>query len=238
MRSSLIWAWALLLGLPSSWAQTPAASSSPSDTQEQSTQTLTVTWEQGLLSVSAHRLSLHRVLTAIASKTGLAIDSAASVDSQLVYIEAGPGSMRDVLKQVLDGDGTNYILLGSSTRPGFVERLIVSGRGQQTGTSTQPTQVAVAQPPITTSEVDEFGQESIETGPSPRTAPTPVVEFHEQAPSTALPAVQQNINTQMSAYQNAFNEAAKSGKTRAEILDELQKQQIKDLDAASQPPPQ
>jgi hypothetical protein len=232
MRSSLLWTCTLLLGASLVCAQVPSAETSPTDNGERPGQTLTVTWEQGLLSVSAHRVPLHRVLTAIAYKTGLAMELAAGADSQLVYIETSPASMRDVLRQILDG-GTNYILIGSKTTPGYVERLILSSRGQQPGISGQAAQVAAVQPAIATSEADDFDQEATAPEQALPSNPVSVPTSHEQAPSTALPSVQQNINNQMSAYQNAFNEAAKSGKTRAEILEELQKQQIKDLDAAA-----
>ena len=195
--------------------------------------TIAVAWDQGQLSVIAHRVSLHSVLTAIARKTGMVIESEPGSDAALVYIELGPASMHDVLRQILEGDRADYILLGSRTEPGRVERLIFLRQGQEPANeSRQRTNIAAVQPDVAQPDVYENDQGPTE---APPIAPTPQVASdiqEQQAPSTALPPVQ-NIDAQMSAYQQAFSEAAKSGKTRAEILQELQKQQIKDLDAAA-----
>lgn len=192
--------------------------------------TLTVRWERGQLSVIAHRVSLHNVLTAIARKTGMVVESAPGADAALVYIELGPASMRDVLKQILDGDDTNYILLGSATESGRIERLILSQGRQQP--RNDRTNIAAVHPGAVQPEAYENDQDSTEIPPVSGGGPQLASDVQEQAPSTALAPVQ-NIDAQMSAYQQAFSDAAKSGKSRAEILQELQKQQIKDLDAAA-----
>ncbi len=197
--------------------------------------TLAVRWEQGQLSVIAHRVSLHNVLTAIARKTGMVVESAPGADTALAYIELGPASMRDVLRQILDGDGANYILLGSATEPGRVERLILSQGRQPANENLQRTNIAAVQPSVAQPEAYENGEASTETPPNTAAQQVASESHEQQAPSTALPSVQ-NVDAQMSAYQQAFSDAAKSGKSRAEILQELQKQQIKDLDAAASPP--
>lgn len=233
MHSRALLACTLILGVSQVWSQVSPAGLTDVRDAEHSRQIVSVTWEQGQLSVSARQVPLHRVLTAIASKTGLMMEVSAGADSQLVCVEAGPASMRDVLRQILDADNTNYILLGSSTTPGYIERLILSSRGQHASATNQPAQLAAVQPPATRSDADDVDQEL--SAPEQVSAPVPAssTESRELAPSTAPPSVQQNINTQMSGYQNAFNEAAKGGKSRAEILDQLQKQQLKDLDAAA-----
>lgn len=185
---------------------------------------LIVRYEQGTLSLVAHRVSLHSVLAAVAKRTGLSVDSGQVNDGGLVYVDLGPASVHDVLVNLLDGSEANYILLGSPAKPGAVERLILSPRNDRSGPVTQVAVQTATQPKL-------YGA-GYGTAPVSDASPTEQAPSEEEpAPtaSTAPPSVQ-NIDSSMAKYQQAAAVAAASGKSRAEILDELQKQQIKDLD--------
>lgn len=191
---------------------------------------LIVKYESGKLTVVAHGATLQRVLELIAQRTGTAIESTAGFDAAQVYVELGPATVHDVLTDLLNGSSTNYVMVGSRSNPGYVERLIILARGQApSGASPQSSVVAAAQP---VPEPKPYGG-GFTTNPDGSTAGSVTEEDEPQPPSTALPPIQQ-IDPSMVKFQEAAAAAAASGKSRAEILDELQKQQIQQLEAQAQ----
>lgn len=84
-----------------------------------------VTYRDGQIEVHANNSSLNQILRSIARLTGLKIDG--GVADQRVYGAYGPAPAATVLATLLDGTGTNLLLLeGSASTPG---RLILSPRG-------------------------------------------------------------------------------------------------------------
>ncbi len=200
---------------------------------------LLVRWQNGQLTVTAHRTTLHSVLMAIAERTGLVVEVSPGADTGLVYVDLGPGTMHDVLAALLNDDSSNYILTGSPGKPGHVDRLELS-------TALHAQVVAASQPaaPPPQPELYRGGFSAASDSESNEPAPGASAVVPEAPVNTALTPVQSTIDPSIQNYQQTYAEMLKSGKSRADILSELQKQQIRDLDAqaaaqaAAQPPQQ
>ena len=188
---------------------------------------LTVRYESGKLTVVAHGATLQSVLQLIAQRTGTAIESTGWFDAGQVYVELGPATVQEVLTDLLNGSSANYVMLGSQSNPGFVERLVISPRSQAaSGASSQSPVVAAAQP---APKPQVYGAR-FTADPNGSNVASVTTEAEREPPSTALPPVQ-NIDPSMAKFQEAYNAAAASGKSRGEILQELQRQQLEQLAA-------
>src|SRR3974390_388169 len=193
---------------------------------------LVVLWQNGQLSVTAHRVTLRSVLAAITKQTGLVVDSSGDADVGLVHVDLGPATMHDVLATLLYGDYNNYILVGSANIPGFVEHLVLSRADRKQV-------VATNQAPAPALEPELYGRGFYAAPDSVANEPAPAAEASQPPSDTALPSQQPQQPTSestMARYQQAYNEMLKAGKSRAEILNELQQQQIRDLDAQAPAP--
>ena len=194
---------------------------------------LTVKYENGKLTVVAHGATLSRVLERIGQRTGTAIESTPGFGAGQVYVELGPATVQDVLTDLLNGSPANYLMVGSRSNPGFVERLIILARSQApSAVSSQSSTVAPMQPvPLPNLSGGGFNTDPDHTGGgSSATLAAAEEEQQQQPPSTALPPVQ-HIDSNMARYQQLAAEAAASGKSRGQILDELQKLYNEELDA-------
>ena len=196
---------------------------------------VTVTYDHKLLSVQAHGASLRSVLALIGKRTGTEIDFGVESDAGGVYVDLGPATVRDVLRDLLNGSQLNYVMLRSRSDPGFVERLVILGVEHGPGSVDQPAAVvATGQPAPPKLYGAGFGADAEEGGSSPSVpAPTeqqsapPAVTAQ---PSAVQPAVDPSMLKYQQQYQQALADAASSGKSRADILQELQKLQQKELD--------
>ena len=85
-----------------------------------------VTYQHGMLSISASNLTLGQVLRAVEAETGTSIDFPADAASERVAVELGPGTPAKVLAELLDGSRFNYVMVrvpGDSSR---VQKLILT----------------------------------------------------------------------------------------------------------------
>jgi len=88
----------------------------------------TVTYLNGQLSIQSNNATLAQVLRSVQAKTGASFDIPASAGSDRVVAQLGPGQPRDILASLLNGSKFNYIILGSPTQPGSVQKLILMPR--------------------------------------------------------------------------------------------------------------
>ena len=87
----------------------------------------TVSYEDGLLSISAQNSTLWDILRDVRRLTGASIDMPAGPGvNERVIAHLGPGAPRDVLAVLLNGTSFNYVMLGSNTDPGAVTSLALS----------------------------------------------------------------------------------------------------------------
>jgi hypothetical protein len=198
---------------------------------------VSVTFDGKLLSVQAHGASLRSILAVIGNRTGTEIDfGGAGSDASGVYVEMGPATVRDLLRDLLNGSHLNYVMLRSKLDPGFVERLVILGsEHDSTGVDRQSPTVVTAQPAQPKLYGGGFSGDPQEDGsnpivPTPTEPPPAALPTVAAQPPTLQPSVDPSIAKYQQQYQQALADAASSGKSRAQIIDELQKLQQKELD--------
>jgi hypothetical protein len=89
---------------------------------------LEVLFQGGLLSISSNKASLSEVLSAVRERTGADIAIPAGAAQEKVVADIGPAPAREVLAQLLNGSQFNFLILGSSTDPRALNRVILSSR--------------------------------------------------------------------------------------------------------------
>src|SRR5208337_5382559 len=94
-----------------------------------------VTYEGGLLTISAQNSTLGEILRDVRKLTGASIeipkDSTGASERVIAYL--GPGAPRDVLAGLLNGSSFNYAILGSSSDPTAVSSVILMAKPSSPG---------------------------------------------------------------------------------------------------------
>ena len=90
-----------------------------------------VTYQDGLLTISADNTSLADVLKLVAQKTGAVIDLPPSSGHEPIVAHAGPGRADDVIAKLLNGSRFNFVLVSSLRHPFEPERVILSLRTEE-----------------------------------------------------------------------------------------------------------
>ncbi len=93
-----------------------------------------VSYEGGLLSISAQNSTLWDILRDVRRLTGASIDLPAGPGmNERVIAHLGPGAPRDVLAGLLNGTSFNYVMLGSNSDPAAVTSLSLTPKPLSTG---------------------------------------------------------------------------------------------------------
>jgi hypothetical protein len=88
-----------------------------------------VSYEDGLLSISAQNSTLGDILREVHRLTGASIDiPQGSAANERVVTSLGPGAPRDVLAGLLNGCSFNYVMLGSNSDPRAVSSIILTAK--------------------------------------------------------------------------------------------------------------
>jgi hypothetical protein len=88
-----------------------------------------VSFEKGLLTISAQNSTLGEILRDVRKLTGAAIEiPQGSGASERVVTHLGPGAPRDVLVGLLNGTSFNYVMLGTSSDPTAVASVILTAK--------------------------------------------------------------------------------------------------------------
>ncbi|MFY9684153.1 MAG: hypothetical protein WAK70_20165, partial [Candidatus Sulfotelmatobacter sp.] len=85
-----------------------------------------VTYRHGKLMVTAGNASLAQVLRAISAQTGTVIDFPRGSAEDRVVVREGPGTVREVLGNLLNGSGFNYVIVGSLDTPDKLSRVVLA----------------------------------------------------------------------------------------------------------------
>ena len=85
---------------------------------------LEVTYLKGMLRIHALRCPLGDVLQAVEARTGTAMDIAPEAAREVVSVEIGPTTPLLVLRELLEGEKSNYVMIGGPG-PGQVRRLVM-----------------------------------------------------------------------------------------------------------------
>jgi hypothetical protein len=90
------------------------------------------------LTISAQNSTLGDILKAVRVQTGATVDLPGNASERVVG-HFGPAPARDVLTSLLNGSHFNYLLLGSSTDPSALDRVILLAKsGGSAETTPQP----------------------------------------------------------------------------------------------------
>jgi len=86
----------------------------------------TVSFEGGLLTISAQNSTLGEILRDVRKLTGASIEiPQGSAASERVVTHLGPGAPRDVMAGLLNGSSFDYVMLGSSSDPAAISSVIL-----------------------------------------------------------------------------------------------------------------
>jgi hypothetical protein len=87
----------------------------------------TITYDNGVLTISAYNSTLSDILQGIRNQTGADVDIPPQPEERVVT-HLGPGSARDVVRSLLSGSRFNYILVGSNADPNTLTRILLFPR--------------------------------------------------------------------------------------------------------------
>jgi hypothetical protein len=126
-----------------------------------------IVWDSHGLFIQASNSSLDQILNDISLKTGAKVEGMGA--DERVFGTYGPGPVRDVLTELLEGSGYNILLVGDLGQ-GTPRRIVLSGR------PTGPAQPSGQSPPADseTEQEQSAAPEAPPTGPSSQPEPPPV----------------------------------------------------------------
>ena len=81
---------------------------------------LHVSYEDGLLSISAQDAPLSDILAQLHQRTGATIDAPADMNERII-VELGPGPAVQVVAALLEATHFNYLIVGAANKPGAVQ---------------------------------------------------------------------------------------------------------------------
>lgn len=134
-----------------------------------------IVWDSHGLFVQASNSSLDEILNDISLKTGAKVEGMGA--DERVFGNYGPGAVRDVLSDLLEGSGYNILLVGDLGQ-GTPRRIVLSGR---------PTGPAQPSGQSTTSD-SEAEQEQIAAPETPSAGPLSQPQMPASIPPPPVPA--------------------------------------------------
>ncbi len=134
----------------------------------------TVAWDNRSLRINASNSSLGQILSQISSATGAKIEGAGG--DQRIFGVFGPGKVRDVLSQLLQGSGYNVVMIGDNGH-GLPREVLLSQRG---AAGSAP---AAAHPPQQDDDYDDAPDNSqVDTQPQPPAQPEQPADNQPRTP--------------------------------------------------------
>jgi hypothetical protein len=109
---------------------------------------VSVEFANGMLTIHAQNSTLSEILFQIQKKTGAEIAIPAGTERDRVAADFGPGTPSDVLSQLLNGSGLNFVVVGSASDPNALRSVLLSPKGPDvpmTAAAAQPYTPPVAQ---------------------------------------------------------------------------------------------
>jgi len=140
---------------------------------------VTVQFGNGVLAIHARNATLSEVLFQIQKGTGAEIAIPAGTEQDRVSADFGPGTPSEVMAQLLNGSGLNFVVVGSPSDPNQLRSVLLS---RKTGGADPPSAFAVSNNPsaqtapvidpqnIDPQNMEEAGPAS-ESGPEQPAAP-------------------------------------------------------------------
>jgi hypothetical protein len=84
-----------------------------------------IVWDSHGLRIDAQNSSLHQILEDVATATGAKLEGMGS--DERIYGAYGPGQVRDILSQLLEGSGYNILMVGDQGQ-GAPRQIVLSSR--------------------------------------------------------------------------------------------------------------
>jgi hypothetical protein len=144
-----------------------------------------VDFSDGMLTIHASNATLSEILFQIQKKTGAEIAIPSGTEQDRVAADFGPGTPSEVLAQLLNGSGLNFVVVGSEADPRALRSVILSRKGADADNTSMATQ-ADAQPLAQNTEIEsqdpamavhgpevEQQQQEVPDNPPPQDAPPP-----------------------------------------------------------------
>ena len=125
----------------------------------------------GKLSLSAAKASLAEVLNELSTQLKADIGVPVGADQEIVAIQLGPGTQREVISKLLEGSRYNFIIVGTDADANKVERVVLSPKTPGNMTAEAP---APAEETVPVAQMQTPPQRS--TGVPPPPPPPPVTE--------------------------------------------------------------
>ena len=90
---------------------------------------VSVDFAGGMLTIHANNSTLSEILFQIQKKTGAEIAIPSGTEQDRVAADFGPGTPSEVLSQLLNGSGLNFVVVGSEADPHVLRSVILSRKG-------------------------------------------------------------------------------------------------------------
>jgi len=200
-----------------------------------------VSYQGGLLTISAQNSTLGEILRDVRKLTGASIEIPQNANERVVT-HLGPGTPRDVLVGLLNGSSFNYVMLGSSSDPAAITTVILTANPSSSGATQTAANVSNpgATPPNRVPQPQPSNQQLI--APQPGNGQPANAEADDSkddddsaADDQAQPA-QPDANAQNQQQQADPNQPNAGPKTPEQILDMLQRQRQQQPGAVIPPP--
>jgi hypothetical protein len=206
-----------------------------------------VSYQDGLLTISAQNSTLGEILRDVRKLTGASIEipPGSTGANERVVTQLGPGTPRDVLVGLLNGSSFNYVMLGSSSDPAAITSVILTANPSSSGATQTAANVSNpgATPPNRVPQPQQpgNGQPGV-AQPANAEADDSKDDDQDSADDNAEPQPGQpappDANAQNQQQQPDPNQPNAGPKTPEQILDMLQRQRQQQRGAAVIPPPQ
>jgi hypothetical protein len=127
----------------------------------------TVQFANGQLTIHANNATLSEVLFQIQKITGAEIAIPSGTEQDRVAADFGPGTASEVMGELLNGTGLNFVVVGSTSDPNQLRSVILS---RETGGADPPSAFATVSQPQASAPVIEPDNPEL-SGPPPENAP-------------------------------------------------------------------
>lgn len=116
---------------------------------------VTVQFDGGLMTIHAQNATLSEILFQIQKTTGAEIAIPAGSEQDHVAADFGPGTPREVMAELLNGTGLNFVVVGSEADPNALRSVILSRKAEGPDLPPGFAQQASAAPPAQNSEAED-----------------------------------------------------------------------------------
>jgi pyruvate/2-oxoglutarate dehydrogenase complex dihydrolipoamide acyltransferase (E2) component len=145
-----------------------------------------VTFQSGLLTITAPNSTLGDVLRAVRKETSADIDVPANANER-VAVHLGPAPPRDVMADLLNGSHFNYILLGSPENISALVRVVLVAKTGPDNPDTATAQANATPAPVTAKPADDADAADNTVDPAVDQAATEADETPPDEPGVKTP---------------------------------------------------